>query len=233
MQSQLPHVRLENFEGPFDLLIELARSKKVDLADISLSDITEAFLEYVQEVSVPSALQGDFAVVAALLLYLKIQQLMPQEVLSEEDEEAFALSDRVRIYDLYRQQADYIKSIWGVRRMFLGRQLALRVTHSVDMPAVSLSSLQTAFEQVATKVPPPVQPRAHLTQYGKTLKEWLSDFEARVRGGERVHYQDVVKQESPRDQAVSFLAVLQLARDEKVLLEQASIFTDLFVTSYE
>lgn len=229
MQSQLPHVRLENFEGPFDLLIELARSRKLDLADVSLQDITEAFLEYVREVPVPVALQGDFAVVAAILLGLKVQQLTP-DASHDEDVEAYELSDRVRMYELYRKQAEFLQATWGDRRLFTSRKLVPQVKEYGDMPEVSVENMLGVFESVIARAPKPIKPRAHLTSYGRTLKEWLSDIEERVAKTGRVHYQEVVAGSSTRDQAVSFLAILQLARDERVGLEQEAQFEDLFVS---
>ena len=88
MATLFPNIKLDNFEGPFDLLLELARANKVDLTKISLSKITDSFLQYINNHKLPDIIQADFAIVAATLLLLKLKLLLPSLTPEEEEEKS-------------------------------------------------------------------------------------------------------------------------------------------------
>src|SRR5208282_5915602 len=103
-------VDLDGFEGPLDLLLELARRQKVDLSRISILALAEQYLEFIEAARrVRLELAADYLVMAAWLAYLKSRLLLPEPPKGEEPSAAdlaSALADRLRRLEAIRRAAD-------------------------------------------------------------------------------------------------------------------------------
>ena len=79
-------LKLENFEGPLDLLCHLIDKNKMDIYDVKLSDITEQYMEYINEMERQNLdITSEFLVIASTFVYLKSKELLPKEVEDEEE----------------------------------------------------------------------------------------------------------------------------------------------------
>ena len=118
-------VDVDGFEGPLDLLLELARRQKVDLSKISVLKLAEQYLEFVEEArKVRLELAADYLVMAAWLTYLKSRLLLPQVAKDEEpaaEDLAAALAERLRKLEAIRAAAEKL-----VNRPRMGRDLFMR-----------------------------------------------------------------------------------------------------------
>ena len=233
--ASLPSIKLEQFEGPFDLLLELARKRKVDLSEISLRTITDDFLSYMREHSIVPEVQGDFLVVASTLLLLKVRQLLPN-LSPEEEEEVNELTDRIRIYQLYRDQAAQIIDEWDMAPIypahFWGKGY-VQPDAVVTLPAITADTLAARFRERITKLPKPYHPRAHLTRFGRTLEECVEVFRTRLKKVKKLIFQKAVSGTTKQETAISFLAVLEMARASHVDLHQDTAFGELHITHKE
>lgn len=223
----LPEVKLDQFEGPFDLLIELARAHKIDLTQVSLKDIAESFLNYIRSEKIAPSLQADFLVVGSTLLLLKVHQLLP-DLTPEEETEINELTDRVRIYTLYRAQAHELKASWGTR-MLLPAPERLRLDVSAAYPDISVDTLAQAFTHVIAKIKPPIDPDRHLRFRHRSLKECVEILSARIAQVQELLFQDELRGSSAQVAAVSFLAILEMTRSQQVTLQQAKPLESLLV----
>lgn len=231
MHSALPTIKLENFEGPFDLLLELARSREVDLTVVSLAELTDSFLEYIQTESIPAETQADFLVVASTLLLLKVHHLLPT-LTPEEEHEAHDLTDRLRIYMLYRQQALRLRRLWGKRSLLPGPE-RLVVYHDVSFPALNPSQLGEAMQRVIDQVAVVLPPTRALRVVGRSLGECVQLLRQRLERLPQLVFQREISQYPRQDQALSFLAVLELARQRRVVLTQEEHLGELHVMRHE
>lgn len=230
--ASYPAIKLETFEGPYDLLIELARKHKVDLAKISLRTVTDDFLAYIERHKLPAGEQADFMIVAATLMLIKIRQLLPK-LTPDEEQEIESLTDRVRIYELYRTKAAQFIKLWGSQRLYPAHFWASHYETAPEdpaaFPAITASDLQAGLQAVIGNLPKVAQPRAHLTIRGRTLHEWLRVFSERLTRVQKLVFQDAVKGASRQDAAVSFLALLEMARKQEISLSQDGVFSHLVV----
>lgn len=229
--NRLPGIKLENFEGPFDLLVELARARRLDLSAISLSTITDDFLGYLKEHDLTGGLKGDFLVTASTLLLIKVRQLLPN-LTAEEEEEVEQLTDRLRIYQLYRQQAEQIRQNFQLKSLipagFWARE-TIREQTPAHWPSIAAKDLADLLEQVIARLPKPIHPQAHLTVFGRSLQECITLFTGRMKKVQRLIFQEAVGGYSRQDTAVSFLAVLELAKRKHVDLDQVQPFDNITV----
>lgn len=156
MHSSLPVVKLENFEGPFDLLLELVRAHKLDVSKISLRQVTDDFLRYIEEKALSPELLGDFLVAAATLLLLKVRRLLPR-LFETEEEEVKDLTTRLTVYQIFRQQADWIRKRWDRQLLFsraaFGPAFARpSAGRPVGNLTISLSELGQAFRAAIARL---------------------------------------------------------------------------------
>lgn len=230
--SRLPTVALEHFEGPFDLLVELARSRKLDLSEVSLRTITDDFLQYMKEYDTLPETQGDFLVVAATLLLIKVRQLLP-ELTEEEEEEVQELTDRVRIYQLYRERSQYLQERWHPYQLapahFWAPSNFQPLALQAALPTVHIDTLAGMFADILRRLPPPPHPRVHMVRRGRSLEECLSLFTKRLARAKELIFQEAVRGNNRQDTAVSFLAVLEMARSHHVELHQPKPFQNITV----
>jgi segregation and condensation protein A len=227
MSQALPTVRLENFEGPFDLLLELARAKKVDLLQVSLSTITQGYLNYLQQNVVPAAIQADFIMVAATLLLLKVRRLLP-DLTPQEEDEIQELTDRVRLYQLYREEAQYLRERWATAPLLPGPE-QLAVSQALPYPAYTPPELEQTWEQVLGRIRALRKPTRHLRSKGRTLKECLEFLVKRLQRVKKFWFHEAMAGQTKPTAAVSFLALLELARRGQVQVHQADAFAPISI----
>lgn len=118
------HLRLDGFEGPLDLLLDLARSQKVDLERISIVTLVDQFLAVLEQARrVRLELAADWLVMAAWLAWLKSRLLVPEEAAPDEDAAALAGSLAARLAELARMR-EAVR--WLAARDLLGREVFAR-----------------------------------------------------------------------------------------------------------
>ncbi|MGB8953086.1 MAG: segregation/condensation protein A [Candidatus Aminicenantales bacterium] len=143
-------VRLEVFEGPLDLLLFLIKKKKIDIHDIPIAVITREYLEYLNhKEKINLDREAEFLLIAALLIYLKSQMLLPREQMVQEDEEdpRQALIDHLLDYQrikaasvLLREKEDEQSQVW--KRTALSAPLP---EEDIGLIEVSLFDLAESF----------------------------------------------------------------------------------------
>jgi segregation and condensation protein A len=161
------HISLEGYEGPLDLLLELARSQKVDIAKISILGLVDQYLLVIEGARrVRLELAADWLVMAAWLAWLKSRLLLPQDPEQEEDAEALAGQLAERLVELERMRA---ASRWLATQPQLGHDVfprglpesftvADRSTLSTELPSL-LRGYVDALRRAAAKRPYRPKPR--------------------------------------------------------------------------
>jgi segregation and condensation protein A len=236
-------VHLDGYDGPIDLLLELARAQKVDLARLSLRALIDQYLAAVdahREVATLAA-RSAWLIAASRLVLLKSRLLVQGE-----DEAAPPEADRLR-EDLVRAaQRQHARALahWLEARPQLGRDIFARGQPDAPRPAGSqgdvLDLLLACFDLFAPPAPPDLPPRyAPPALDVCTLAEALAQWEAQLRahpGGGPLHlFLPAAAAEGPSrlrrrsTVASSFLAGLELARQGRVVLQQEHRFGPLHV----
>ena len=159
------HVTLEGFEGPLDLLLDLARAQKVDIARISILSLVDQYIAVIEGARrVRLEIAADWLVMAAWLAWLKSRLLLPDDPEAEEDAEALAeaLAGRLRELERMREAA-----AWLAARPFLGRDVMARglpenlVLEDRSALAADLPGLLRAYTDILRRAAArrPYQPR--------------------------------------------------------------------------
>lgn len=223
-------LQLEQFEGPYDLLLELVWQEKLNVSELSLGQVTDSFLAYVKQGHIAPELLADFLVVVATLLLLKIRAALPN-LQADEEEEVAELTDRIQIYQLYREQAEYFRERWGQTPLLPANFWApvSRRAYTGEMPNLDGEDLAVLFSDLVGRLPKPAAPTAHLILRGRTLSESLQLLTERLSVAQKILFHEAMRGETPQNMAVSFLAALEMARQNQVALHQDAHFENITI----
>ncbi len=228
----MPATALKKFEGPLDLLLQLIEREELVVTEIALSNVTEQFLAKLREVEEkePESL-ASFLVVATKLVYLKSKELLPY--LAPAEEEGPSLADQLKLYKLYADAAKQIERIWNEENAAYGRiEPPLKVEGFV-MPANAESlDLQGTFLQLLKRWQP-TNPLPKVTiDHSVSVRQRIESIYAAVQKLRQLHFTDLTKQAHTKtDIIVSFLALLELFKQDKICIQQLSTFADMHIHS--
>jgi segregation and condensation protein A len=228
-------VRLTNFEGPFDLLLQLIFAHRLDVTEVALHQVTDDFIAYTKEVGRQLELEETttFLVIAATLLDLKAARLLPAgEVHDEEDLALLEVRDllfaRLLQYRAFKHVADLFAELEAAALRSYPRAVALDERYQELLPEVMIGVDAEAFAQIAatafTPRPVPTIGLEHLHEVAVSVPEQVSNLMALLEGrgiGQWASFRDLVADcQAPIEIVGRFLALLELYRARAVAFEQ-------------
>ncbi|MFJ4820704.1 segregation/condensation protein A [Streptomyces sp. NPDC088801] len=234
-------VRLANFEGPFDLLLQLISRHKLDVTEVALSKVTDEFMAYIRAMGQDWDLDEttEFLVVAATLLDLKAARLLPAAEVEDEGDLALLeardlLFARLLQYRAYKRVADIFSERLDDEARRYPRTVGLEAHHAELLPDVVISIGAEGFAKLAVKA---MQPRPkpqvyvdHIHAPLVSVQEQAQIVVARLRELGEVAFRALVADTDDTLTVVArFLALLELYREKAVELEQETALGELLV----
>jgi segregation and condensation protein A len=139
-------VRTSSYEGPFELVLELIEKRKLSVSELSLSQVTDDYIEHVRsQAAFPMEDAANFIGVAATLLLIKSKSLIPElELSADEEDDVEDLKDRLRMYEKAREAASELGRIFGRNVMVSAGERAPEVIFAPSRD-LSLESLENAL----------------------------------------------------------------------------------------
>ena len=234
-------VHLENFDGPFDLLLKLIGKRELDITEVSLSAVTDDFLGYVKDLQGIAGLDAasEFVVVAATLLDMKIVGLLPQgEFVDAEDVALLEARDllfaRLLQYRAFKEVSGWFADKFDEEAKRHPRSVALETKFIAQAPelqwTLSLEDFQAlALWALAPKEIPSVG-LDHLHAPLVSIREQAAHVIAMLKGGGPVSFRSLIAGVSERGVIVArFLAVLELYREAAITFHQVEPLGELTV----
>ncbi|MDO5093665.1 MAG: segregation/condensation protein A [Propionibacteriaceae bacterium] len=233
-------VHLTNFEGPFDLLLQLISRRELDVTQVALSQVTDEFIAYVRAAGDALGLEqtSSFLVVAATLLDLKAARLLPGgEITDPEDLAALEARDllfaRLLQYRAFKQLAAWVAEAITVADRQHWRPGGLEEQFREVLPEVELpinaDELARLAARALTPKPKPVVQLAHLHGSQVSVVEQTSLVAERLSREGQATFRALVAGCDRLTTVVRFLAVLELFRAGQVSFEQASPLAELSI----
>lgn len=237
-QTELPyHVRIENFEGPLDLLLHLIKKNEINIYDIPVAMIAQQYLQYLEAMEELNLnVAGDFLVMAATLLQIKSKMLLPADETAEDDDEGpdprEELVRRLLEYKAFKEaarQLDDQEKVW--REIFWREQAPLSEEDEKDLPLenVSLFDLVDALKEVLER-----NPGSRLIEIlpdNLTVRERMNLILETLEGKDSVSFTALFEGSSHRMVVVvTFLALLELMRLRVARVFQAETFGPILVS---
>ncbi|MFE5398185.1 segregation and condensation protein A [Streptomyces sp. NPDC056568] len=234
-------VRLANFEGPFDLLLQLISKHKMDVTEVALSKVTDEFMAHIRARGPDWDLDEttEFLVVAATLLDLKAARLLPAAEVEDEADLALLeardlLFARLLQYRAYKQIAEIFNERLEAEARRYPRTVGLEPHHAELLPEVVISIGAEGFAKLAVKA---MQPRPRPQVYVEhihaplvSVQEQAGIVVARLRELGETSFRVLVEDTDDTLTVVArFLALLELYREKAVALDQETALGDLLV----
>jgi segregation and condensation protein A len=229
-------VRLTNFEGPFDLLLQLIFAHRLDVTEVALHQVTDDFIAYTREIGPQLELEETtaFLVVAATLLDLKAARLLPAGQVDDDEDLALLevrdlLFARLLQYRAFKHVAEMFAELEATALRSYPRSVSLEDRFTELLPEVMIGVDAERFAQIAAIAfsprPVPTVSVAHLHQVQVSVpeqaKKLLDILQARGSGAWATFSELVADCEASMEVVGRFLALLELYRSRAVAFDQS------------
>ena len=225
-------VFLEAFQGPLDLLLYLIRKQNFNILDIPLAEVTRQYLSYVEQLRKHNLeLASEYLLMAAMLIEIKSRMLLPPKKTDdggEPEDPRAELVRRLLEYEQMKQAALRLDQMPVLGRDFLRAQIHIEQSLAPRLPDVHVDDLRAAWADLMR--------RAKLNQHHKisreqlSVREYMSHLLRRLQGQRFVEFEDLFElDKGTQVVVVSFIAMLELARERLVEITQAEAFAPIYV----
>jgi segregation and condensation protein A len=232
-------IKLDQFEGPLDLLLFFIRRDELNIYDIPISKITKEFLEYVNLIKMMDLeVAGDFILMASTLMHIKVRLLLPREI-DEKGEEIDPRADLVKAlieYKKYKEMAEefsYFETNQrkiNYRSNFIADEAVAPPEFDTLLKNVTLFDLAKAFKRAIEEIK---QETVHeITKVNITIDEQISYILDLLKENKSLHFLSLINEMREKIRIViTFIALLELSKAGRILIKESSDFND-FVLIY-
>ena len=225
------HIQLKQFDGPLDLLLHLIGRAKIDIRDIFVSEITEQFIEAVEnapDFDMDEA--SEFITMAALLVEIKSRSLLPKPPSEDEEDPGQLLIDRLTAYKQFKESAASMTEFEASARQVFGKlpeEIPLP-PQSLEIEGLTLEMLWDALIRIAERKPKePQEEGVHLRDIRRdhyTVESCIHSIREHLKKGP-VPFDELFGDRPSRQEAVSlFIALLELLKRRKAYVTQSKTF---------
>ncbi|MEK7509291.1 MAG: segregation/condensation protein A [Patescibacteria group bacterium] len=233
------NIETEHYQGPLETLLDLIEKRKLSVSHVSLAEVCDAYLAYVEKLpELPLLETSQFVLVASTLLLIKSRTLLPSVDLSDEEEQSIEeLEQRLQRLAIVRKASKLLQKEWGRAPLHFARRRPdiARIT-GVEQPAfapgeTTIATILRAAQKLVNTLPT-------LTKLGEAtiapvlaLEDAISGLKSRLASAVRARWSEITKGASRGDTIVHFLAVLELARHGSISVTQDKLFSEILIES--
>ncbi len=220
------------YEGPLDLLLQLIERAELDITKLSLAQVTDQYLEYIHNLTDLAADDvSAFLVIAAKLLQIKSEALLPRQPQREPGEEdpGEALARQLIIYKRYREIAGilYQREEAGLRT-YLRVASPPKLEGTFDLSGISIEDIAAAAQEIFTDLSQADALKAVVPPSQVTIREKISIITDSLRHQKYVSFRSLINHDNSRlEIVVTFLAMLELIKRHLVRVSQEGLFGDI------
>ncbi len=229
-------IKLDVFEGPLDLLLHLIQQNEMAITDVSIAEITEQYLEYLNLMEMLDLdVASEFLVMAATLLHLKSQIILP----STDSDESYTFKDREELvqqlleYKQFKEAAQTLDYYATNHEKVYGRSVDsygdVEDLREVQIKA-TLFDLLSAFQYITERefAIDDVYEEIHEEQI--TVEEKMEFLERRLNAGEQIRFEELFSEYASKlERIVTFLAILELIRLQRIVAVQSGHFDNIYI----
>lgn len=232
MELQL---KLNQFEGPLDLLLHLLDKDKIDIKDIFVSDITEQYLKYIENIAeFDMENASEFLTVAAHLLEIKSRSLLPKPAPLEEGEEdpEQALIRRLTEYKMYKEAGEKLHDMEEENlKVYYKLPEEINMQQRIELEDMKLDALMEAFGEVLKRFEnKTVKKQREIRRDTYTVKGKMAYIRRRLSSKKEMSFFDMFEDDGNKSEVVTtFAAMLELWKNRYLKLTQKENFGDILV----
>jgi segregation and condensation protein A len=225
------------YAGPLDLLLQLIEHAELDITTLALAQVTDQYLAYIHQMQVPADEISAFLVVAAKLLQIKSEALLPRPPVREAGEEDLgeALARQLQIYKRFKELANWLDEREALHlQTYLRVAPPLKIEGRLDLSDISLADLLAAAQDIFSEQADKQALGTVISAPRITIREKIRLIAERLRQHPNTTFNSLLGQKPSRlEVVVTFLALLELVKRYRVAARQAGLFTDIQIEKME
>ena len=229
-------LELDQFSGPLDLLWHLIKANEVDIYDIPIADITQQYLDYLHKMQVLSLdVAGEYFVMAASLMALKSQLLLPQpepEAVEEFEDPRADLVAQLLTYQVFQEAAGQLQALAKDRAQAFAKPVSLppaEAVMTIAPGAVKLRDVTQAMQAVVNRRLTVAQTVQHITTEATSVAEQIEHILNQLQQSKHCDFETLLLHQDVGGIVSTFLAVLELMKLNQIVCEQADPFSGIDV----
>lgn len=225
-------IALEQFEGPLDLLLQLIEKNKLQITEISLAQITDQYLSYIEASdNLISEEVADFLLIASRLIYIKSKYLLPGLAVDSEDD-AVDLEKQLKIYRQYFEASKAINKLYSDQhRQSWSRQQNMKLPSKQEfVPPANTDThiLHKLFEDVLGRIERFVNIPKVVMQKAVSIGEKILHLKQFIKDKLEIKFSHLLTESGNKmETIVSFLAMLELIKQREIAADQDSMFGEI------
>jgi segregation and condensation protein A len=225
-------VFLEAFEGPLDLLLYLIRKQNFNILDIPMAGVTRQYLVYVEEIRGRNLeLAAEYLLMAAMLIEIKSRMLLPPKKVAggkEAEDPRAELVRRLLEYERIKLAAARLNAVPQFGRDFLKAQVFIEQSLQPRFPDVSVIDLREAWQDILRRAK--LVERHKITRAELSVREHMGMVLRKLQGRRFVEFEELFDPAKGTPVlVVTFIALLELAKETLVEITQAEVFAPIYV----
>ena len=231
------NIKIDAFEGPLDLLLHLIKQKNVDIYDISIEEITKSYLDYInkmEELNINVA--SSYLVMAAELMEIKSKSLLPK-VENEEDNEEEVVSrenliNKLVEYKKYKEMTEVFKELEINRNNIYIKppeNINNYINNEIYNEEIEIDKLVEAMKNFLNRKKLEKPLKTKITNKEYNVKERKNSIRNIIRNKKRVEFTELFEEYNKSYIAVTFLSVLELAKEHELKISQDKNFDNIFI----
>lgn len=243
--GQLLHLKLETFEGPLDLLLHLINKLEIDIYDIPIVQITDQYMEYLNQMKeVQIDVAADYFVMAATLMRIKSEMLVPRnenqvemEDFYDEEDPRQPLIDLINEYKQIKAMVPKFENQIEERASYYSKEPTdiTKYHESIEMKDQGLSAedLSNIFADILKRhdIETP-QPKTIETDE-VTVVERMKRIEELILNAKKINFSELLQAPTRPEIVVTFLALLELIKNNRVHVSQENLYGDILISMTE
>lgn len=223
-------VKINDFEGPLDLLLNLIEKRKLHISEISLAKVADDYINYIGRfVDYPIDKMANFIMVASTLMLIKSISLLPDFSLTPEEKESIeVLEERLQHYQRIKELSEHIKNLFGQKIIFNRETSREKMIIFAPTEDTTKENLWQAIKNCINALPKKEKLPATVIRKVISLEEVIGDLTKRIQSTMRLRFSDYVKDKKEKvNIIISFLGMLELVKQGIVEIEQRENFADI------
>jgi segregation and condensation protein A len=223
-------LEMDGFRGPLELLLDLIEQRKLHVSDVSLAQVSDDYIHYIEDRSrIPLSETAQFVLIASTLLLIKSRSLLPTiELTQEEKEDIKDLELRLRVYAEVRRGARLLRQRWGKQNYLPSHLPEKQITFAPSADS-TLPNLAASLKKIVAALPTFTKaPSAQILREIR-LEDIIERLAKRVESALNDSFKRVTEGVDRVEAIVNFLALLELVKRGTLTVQQHSHFSDIIM----
>ena len=232
-------IKIDEFEGPLDLLLHLVKESNIDIHDIKIIEITEQYLDYInkmEELNINVA--SEYLVMAATLMEIKSKSLLPKDDVNEEeveDEEVSreALIQKLIDYEKYKEVTKSFKELEVSRREIYTKAPSklneLTDQRIVNDTNITLDDLMDAFAKYLERKDKEKPITTKVTNKEYSVRKRKNDIKSFLKDKKKALFTELFDEYNKSYIVVTFMSILELAKEDDITITQEGNFENIYI----